>query len=263
MATTSSATDLQRNDRSTWLPVVVLAIAAAWLVAVIAESTGEASLLHHDALIEGGGSIWLALVAFLVSWQVMVVAMMLPASLPALGVFAAGSAVRDGSRWPWPAFVGGYLAVWSAFGALAFTGDLILHRTVDASPWLAANAWLISATLLAVAGAYQFAPWKRRSLAACRHPSLGALPVRGGTSPARTGIRHALDCLGSSGGLMLVMFAAGFADLWWMAGLALVMAYEATGRHGRTVASVAGGGLLLLGRAAFCRRPPGLLRVVG
>ena len=45
---------------------------------------------------------------------------------------------------------------------------------------------------------------------------------------------------------MLVMFAAGFADLWWMAGLALVMAYEASGRHGRTVASVAGGGLLFL-----------------
>ena len=60
------------------------------------------------------------------------------------------------------------------------------------------------------------------------------------------GLRHALDCLGSSGALMLVMFAAGFANLWWMAILAVVMAYEATGRHGRTVASLAGGGLLFL-----------------
>ena len=42
------------------------------------------------------------------------------------------------------------------------------------------------------------------------------------------------------------MFAAGFANLWWMADLALVMAYEATGRHGRMVASIVGGGLLFL-----------------
>ena len=110
--------------------------------------------------------------------------MMLPASLPAFGVFAAGSTARNGSRRTWPAFLGGYFATWSVFGALAFTGDLVLHRTVDASPWLTANAWLISATLLATAGAYQFAPWKRRSLAACRHPSLAALPSRAGSNPA-------------------------------------------------------------------------------
>ena len=79
----------------------------------------------------------------------MVVAMMLPASLPAFGVFADGSAARNGSRRAWPAFLGGYLAIWCVFGAVAFMGDLVLHRTVDASPWLTANAWLISASLLA------------------------------------------------------------------------------------------------------------------
>ena len=41
------------------------------------------------------------------------------------------------------------------------------------------------------------------------------------------------------------MFAAGFANLGWMA-TGRVMVYEATGRHGRTVASLAGGGLLFL-----------------
>jgi predicted metal-binding membrane protein len=232
--------------RRPWLPVAAVAIAAAWLVAVLAQATGDAGLLHHDALIEGGGPTWIALTSFLLAWQVMVVAMMLPASLPALGVFAAGSAVRDGSARAWLAFLGTYLGVWSAFGALAFVGDLVLHRTVDASPWLTANAWLISATLLATAGAYQFTPSKRRSLAACRHPSLTELPSRAGSSPCGMGLRHALDCLGSSGALMLVMFAAGFANLWWMAAIAVVMVYESTGRQGRAVASIAGGGLLLL-----------------
>ncbi len=242
----SIATDLDRARRTTWLAVAVIAIGFAWLIAVVAQVIGDAGLLHHDALIEGGRPIWLALPASLLAWLVMVVAMMLPASLPAFGVFADGSAVRNGSRHAWLAFLGSYLAIWCVFGAVAFIGDLVLHRTVDASPWLTVNAWLISASLLAAAGAYQFAPWKRRSLAACRHPSLAALPSRAGSSPARMGLRHALDCLGSSGALMLVMFAAGFANLWWMAILAVVMAYEATGRHGRTVASLAGGGLLFL-----------------
>jgi predicted metal-binding membrane protein len=242
----SIATDVDLARRSTWLRVVVVAIAAAWLVAVVAQSTGDAGLLHHDALIEGGGPFWLALLAFLLAWQVMVVAMMLPASIPALRVFAAGSAERRGPARAWLAFLGTYLAVWSGFGALAFVGDFVLHRTVDANLLLTANAWLISATLLAAAGAYQFAPWKRRSLAACRHPSLTELSSRAGSSPGRMGFRHALDCLGSSGALMLVMFAAGFANLWWMAAIAVAMAYETTGRHGRTVASIAGGCLLFL-----------------
>lgn len=242
---TSIATDLRTPPRA-WLKVVSVAIPLAWLVAVAAQATGEAGLLHHDALIEGGGSLWLALPSFLVAWQVMVIAMMLPASLPALRVFASASTSQERTRRAWPAFLGGYLAIWSVFGALAFAGDLVLHRTVDASPWLTANAWLISATLLATAGAYQFVPWKRRGLAACRHPSLTELPSRAGLSPSRMGVRHALDCVASSAGLMLVMFAAGFANLWWMVAIALVMAYETTGRHGRTVASLAGGVLLVL-----------------
>ena len=43
---------------------------------------------------------------------------------------------------------------------------------------------------------------------------------------------------------MLVMFAAGVADLVWMAGLAAVMAYEKTGRRGRQLTPVVGAALL-------------------
>ena len=67
-------------------------------------------------------------------------------------------------------FLGAFAAVWSAFGLLAFFGDDLLHHVVDATPWLAERPWLISAGVLALAGAMQFAPAKRRSLAACRQP---------------------------------------------------------------------------------------------
>src|SRR6187401_1028494 len=67
-----------------WLPATSLAIVGAWLAIVIAQVTGNAAGLHHHALIEGSTPPGLALAAFLVSWQVMVVAMMWPASLPAV-----------------------------------------------------------------------------------------------------------------------------------------------------------------------------------
>jgi predicted metal-binding membrane protein len=45
---------------------------------------------------------------------------------------------------------------------------------------------------------------------------------------------------------MLLMFAEGFANLWWMAALTGVMVYEAAGRHGQRAASAVGVVLLAL-----------------
>jgi predicted metal-binding membrane protein len=49
---------------------------------------------------------------------------------------------------------------------------------------------------------------------------------------------------------MLLMFAAGVANLAWMAVLTLAMAYEARGRFGRQAALGFGIGLLWLGLIA-------------
>ena len=114
--------------------------------------------------------------------------MMLPASLPAFGVFADGSAVRNGSRRAWPAFLGGYLAIWSVFGAVAFTGDLVLHRTVDASPWLTANAWLISADPPRRGGRLSIRPLEATQPGRLPSPEPGALPSRAGSSPGPDGL---------------------------------------------------------------------------
>ena len=66
-------------------PGCLIVIAGAWLIMLVAQSTGNAALLHHQALVEGGPPPWIAVPIFLVGWQVMIVAMMLPASLPSLG----------------------------------------------------------------------------------------------------------------------------------------------------------------------------------
>jgi predicted metal-binding membrane protein len=47
--------------------------------------------------------------------------------------------------------------------------------------------------------------------------------------------------------LMLVAFAAGVANLWWMAALTAVMVLEKTGQGGRRGVRPIGAGLLVLG----------------
>lgn len=226
--------------------VALPAIAGAWLVALVAELTGSAGLLHHHALIEGGTPIWVAVPLFVGGWFVMVVAMMLPPSLSTLRRVERLSAFQPRSTMARAIFLGAFLLAWTVFGLAAFAGDDVLHHLVDATPWLSARSWLIQAGVLATAGGYQLLSRKRRSLAACRHPA--TLPAPAAASPRawfRAGLEHGLACLGSSWALMLLVFAEGFANLWWMAILTAVMTYEVNGRHGIRVARVAGVGLLL------------------
>ena len=217
------------------LPVAVpVAIAAAWAVAVIAQASGKAALLHHDALIEGQLPLWVALGLFLLAWQVMIAAMMLPSTLPMIRLFAATSTSQESSGETQAAFLAGYLVVWTVFGALAFVGDMGLHHLVDATPWLAARPWLIAGSALSLAGAFQFSGVKDRCLSQCRHPGAYLLAhYRRGVGPAfRLGRGHGLFCLGCCWALMLLMFAAGVANLWWMAALTALMVYEKVGRRG-------------------------------
>lgn len=230
------------------LPIAVAAIVGgAWLMAGLAQVTGSAGLLHHHALIEGGPPLWVALPVFLASWQVMIAAMMLPASLPAITSFARGWATRSRPTLAAVAFLGAFAGVWTIFGLAAFMGDVALHTFVDRTPFVAARPWLIEASVLVLAGVYQFMPLKRQGLAACRHPTLrraDGSPIE--PSAARLGVDHALDCLASSWALMLLMFAAGFANLGWMVALAALMVYETMGRYGQRAATAAGASLLAL-----------------
>ncbi len=252
MASTVSAPDVRQGPAGALsavsgnaaLAVALLASGAAWLLALVAQLSGEAEALHHHALIEGELSMWVAVPAFLLAWQVMTAAMMLPASVPALKKFGATLPGRPGHALA--SFIVAYGSVWTAFGLAAFLGDVVVHELVETWTWLGARPWLVEAGTIGLAGAYQFAPLKRRGLAACRHP---AGPGPEGSSGGRAiglGVRHGLECVASSWALMLLMFAAGVANLLWMVALAALMGYETMSRHGPRAASAAGVTLLVL-----------------
>jgi predicted metal-binding membrane protein len=221
------------------IPLAVpLAIALAWAVALATEASGAASALHHDGLLEGDLPRWAGLVLFLLSWQLMTAAMMLPSSLPLVRLFWAASGRREALA----AFVGGYGLVWGVFGLVAFAGDGLLHALVSVLPALEERPWLIAGGVLVTAGAFQFTSLKDACLDECRHPAVFLMrEYRRGTRAAfRLGREHGVFCLGCCWALMLVMFAAGFANLAWMAVLAAVAAYEKIGRHGRALTPVLG-----------------------
>lgn len=230
-------------------PAVIVAITLAWVVVVAAELTGRGHALHHGSLIEGGLPLPAALLLFLFAWQVMIAAMMLPSSLPLINLFSRVASSQPNYKWVRVAFLGGYAGVWTAFGAYAFVFDVGVHRLVDSWPWLAARPWLIAGPTLLLAGAFQFSSLKERCLSECRHPSAYILKhYRRGVGEAfKLGRGHGLFCLGCCWALMLVAFAAGVANLAWMAVLTVIMVFEKTGRGGRRGVAPIGIGLIALG----------------
>jgi predicted metal-binding membrane protein len=228
---------------------VVWAIAAAWAVAVAAQASGRGQALHHHTLANGGLPPWAAFGLFLLAWQLMIAAMMLPSTLPLVRLFDRVAANQPRPVRAKAAFLSGYGAVWTGFGAAAFAGDLGIHHLVGRWDWLATRPSLVGGAVLLLAGAFQFSHLKDRCLRVCRHPAGWLLQhYRRGTGAAfRLGAGHGVFCVGCCWALMLVAFAAGVANLWWMAALTAVMVFEKTGRGGQRGVRPIGIGLLALG----------------
>jgi predicted metal-binding membrane protein len=237
------------SDRRRSLAVIVAAIAVAWAAAIAADVLGGSRVLHHDALIQGGWPLPASLTVFVAAWQLMIVAMMLPSSLPLIRLFVAVAARQERSGRSTAGLLSGYTAVWTVFGAAAFLLDTVVHRSVEHLPWLEARPEVIAGSVLIIAGVFQFTDLKDRCLRECRHPAPFLLShyARGPRAAFRLGLAHGLFCLGCCWALMLVGFAAGVANLWWMAALTAVMVYEKTGRRGREAVTPVGVSLLVAG----------------
>ncbi len=245
---------MQLASRPQELPVartlVWGAVGLAWALALLAAATGHDRGLHHDAVIPRAGLPGFATVLlFLATWQVMTAAMMLPSSLPMVGLFAQASRGQARPGLALASFLAAYFAVWTGFALVALTGDAALHRLVDRSPWLHQRPWLIAGSVLLLAGAFQFSPLKERCLDACRTP-VNFLWHHYGRGPAAAwmlGLRHGLFCLGCCWALMLTMFAVGVGSLTGMAALTGVMLIEKTARRGRRLVPLVGVALLAWG----------------
>lgn len=227
-----------------------LLVGAAWMTAIIATLLGWRVLIDHHYLLEESGLPWVvAALVFLVGWQVMLVAMMAPSGVLLMPGMTTDWNRHRYSRRIFALFFAGYASVWTVFGLLAFTGDTQIHRLVDAWPWLAAHSFVIGAVIFAIAGVFQFTPWKAVCLARCQALHNTFKGIAETPLAWRRGMRHGVISVGCCWALMLVMFGIGVGDLGWMVALTLIMASESAildERRSRYVRHTIGVVLLLL-----------------
>ncbi|MDR5892772.1 DUF2182 domain-containing protein [Halomonas mongoliensis] len=230
-------------------PLLMGAILLAWLLAITAEVTGEVQWVHHHRLVVDGLALWASLALFLVAWQVHIAAMMLPTTLPMVGLYRQVAAGQPHPRLARVSFLSGYLVVWTAFGVAALVGMALLEGLGARWHWLHQRPEWLAGGVLVLAGAFQFSALKEACLDKCRAPRAFLLNHyrRGVAGGFALGLRHGAFCLGCCWALMLVMFVVGIANLTWMAPLAALMLYEKVGRHGARLVRPVGVALILLG----------------
>lgn len=188
-------------------------------------------------------------------WAAMMVAMMLPATLPLILLYRTIARKRSG---PVTARIGttvmllGYVGVWAIAGLPVYAYGLLLSG--EMSPILAA----LPGILLIAGGAYQFTALKRGCHTRCSSPLWFLMqnwrPGAGGAM--RLGALHGVDCLGCCAGLMAGLVALGMMNLAWMLTAALVIFVEKTVPGSHRVAYPLGvlmvaGGAVLLGVSLF------------
>lgn len=220
--------------------LVLAALAWAGTAPIAAPDMRRGLLTGAGSMSSTMSSMGLSVVAialFLLTWLVMMAAMMLPAVSPVVAVFDGWLRRTGRSRWGTVAFVAGYLLAWTLTGLVAY-GAVAYFQSLAPSG-RAALRW--GGVLLVLAGAYQLSPLKSVCLAHCRTPvqfvARHAVRLRqGGSAAARVGALHGLYCLGCCWALMMVLVLVGMMNLAWMALVAAVIFAEKVLRHGALVA---------------------------
>jgi predicted metal-binding membrane protein len=166
-----------------------------------------------------------SVVAGLAGWSLMVVAMMVPVTLPAVRYVGLNSMRRRRQR-AMALYTAVYVGTWALFGFTALGIDHLLSVHLGLSDPL-----LLVVALVAAAG-WQLTRAKRRALFACgRTVPLPPLGRRADAGCARYALLHGWRCIQSCWAIMLVMVAVGHSNLVWMVALTvLVIAEELTVR---------------------------------
>lgn len=229
--------------------VAVIIVCWSWIVVMARDMYGPMT----------GASRWMMttswsashLVLLWAMWAVMMTAMMLPSAAPTILLY--GASVRRVRRVPTVpaiyALTGGYLVIWALFSVVATVAQRVLAELLLISPMMELTRPAAGATVLIVAGVYQWTPLKQACLKACESP-LGFLMRRWRDDVSgafRLGLEHGLLCLGCCWALMLLLFAGGVMNLAVIAALTVFVAFEKLGRFGPRGTRISGAALVTIG----------------
>ena len=232
-----------KRERNVLLLTLLALAAGAWVIVVWQSMTGggPASGASTASVLTMGMGIAL----FLAVWVAMMAAMMFPAAAPMILVYARlQSARRSTGRAyvPTAFFVGAYMLVWAAAGALAFAGALAVGALADRVPWLQANGPRLAGGVLILAGLYQLSPLKAVCLRHCRSPLAFVIDHwrdgRGGA--VVMGLQHGAFCFGCCWLLFVLLFPLGVMNVAAMGALTVVVFVEKSTAFGMRIARLLG-----------------------
>ena len=187
-------------------------------------------------------------VPFVMGWTAMMVAMMIPATLPLILLYRVVARQRLS---PGRARVGiatlllGYIVVWAVAGLPVYVYAL----TTEA---VGLYAFVLPAVLLVIGGVYQFTSLKRSCHARCSNPLFFLMQKwrPGAVGALRLGVLHGIDCLGCCAGLMVGLVALGMMNLALVFTVALIIFAEKTLPESHRIARPLGF-LMIAGGIAF------------
>jgi predicted metal-binding membrane protein len=189
-------------------------------------------------------------VPFVSGWTAMMVAMMIPATLPLILLYRVVARQRLNpiqARVGMAALFLGYIAVWAVAGLPVYVYAL----SAEAVGRFAA---VLPAVLLVIGGVYQFTSLKRSCHARCSNPLFFLMHKwkPGAVGALRLGVLHGFDCLGCCAGLMVGLVALGMMNLALVFTAALIIFAEKTLPESHRIARPLGivmmaGGVVFLG----------------
>jgi len=190
-------------------------------------------------------------------WAVMMTGMMLPSASPTMLMFGLAARRRHGRQAAGLIYsmAAGYVTVWALFSLLATAAQRTLGQQLLVTPMMEMTSAAAGATMLMVAGIYQWTPLKEACLTACQSP-LGFLMRRwrdGWRGAFRMGLEHGLYCVGCCWALMLLLFVGGVMNLAVIGGLTAFVAVEKLRLLGRHGARISGLVLIVFGLWMFTR----------
>jgi predicted metal-binding membrane protein len=192
-----------------------------------------------------------AAASFLLMWEVMMAAMMLPSLVPTLWRYRqrVGSAGRMRLELLTALVGAGYFCAWSLLGLLVFALGASVAAAEMQWPSLARLTPCLAGAIVLMGGLLQFSAWKNRQLAHCRRALRNAPVV-----PAqawRQGLNLGLHCCLSCANLTAIQWVIGVMDLRAMLFVTLAITAERlapTGKHvihAIGVAAIVAGALLI------------------
>ena len=196
---------------------------------------------------------------FFATWVAMMVAMMFPAAAPMVVMYGR---MRRSDPASVTLFTGSYIALWFAFGGLAYVLSAGVEAAASRSEWVAMNWGRAGGALLVLAGVYQLSPLKDICVRHCRTPLAFVMTHwRDGRTGAITmGLTHGLYCMGCCWLLFLILIPLGVMNVAAMAAVALLVFVEKVLPWGKRAGLAAG--VLLVGAGIAVTIHPELLPTV-